>query len=75
MHEDTVQVFYRCKGCGKVLKPFKGECCVFCAYGDTPCPTTQMYTGRRENHGAAASWSWFDLIAAQPSDAVPNKTR
>ena len=29
--------FYRCKGCGHLLKPAKGDCCVFCAWGSEPC--------------------------------------
>jgi hypothetical protein len=59
MHEDAQQAFYKCKGCGKVLKPSRGDCCVFCSYGDTPCPTTQMHTGRRET--AAGRRSWFHI--------------
>ena len=31
-----------CKGCGHVMHPPKGECCVFCAYGDAPCPDAQI---------------------------------
>ena len=31
--------FYDCKGCGTVLRPRPGDCCVFCSYGDRPCPT------------------------------------
>jgi hypothetical protein len=56
MHEDTVQYFYKCKGCAKIIKPIKGDCCVYCSYGDTPCPTAQMYTGRRENTAGTQSW-------------------
>ena len=49
MHEDACQYFYKCKGCGRVLKPIHEDCCVFCSYGDVPCPTAQMFTGRRKN--------------------------
>ena len=49
MHEDACQYFYECKCCGRVLKPIHDDCCVFCSYGDVPCPTAQMYTGRRKN--------------------------
>ena len=34
MPEDACQYFYKCKGCGVVLKPRKKDCCVFCSYGD-----------------------------------------
>lgn len=33
--------FYECKGCGALLKPKAGDCCVFCSYGDTPCLSRQ----------------------------------
>ena len=39
---NACQVFYECKECKKVLKPKKGDCCVFCSYGDTPCPPIQI---------------------------------
>ena len=33
--------FYDCKGCGALLKPKAGDCCVFCSYGDERCPPMQ----------------------------------
>jgi hypothetical protein len=41
MPTDACQFFYECKSCGVVLKPRPGDCCVFCSYGDTPCPPVQ----------------------------------
>lgn len=41
MPTDACQFFYECKGCGVLLKPKAGDCCVFCSYGDTPCPPIQ----------------------------------
>jgi hypothetical protein len=41
MPTDACQYFYDCKGCGEVLKPKAGDCCVFCSYGDMPCPPIQ----------------------------------
>ncbi|WP_296711455.1 GDCCVxC domain-containing (seleno)protein [Rhodoblastus sp.] len=41
MPTDACQFFYECKSCGVVLKPKPGDCCVFCSYGDTPCPPVQ----------------------------------
>jgi hypothetical protein len=29
--------FWECGGCGVMLKPKDGDCCVFCSYGDQPC--------------------------------------
>lgn len=42
MPTNACQYFYDCKGCGAVLKPLEGDCCVFCSYGDTPCPPIQL---------------------------------
>ncbi len=33
MPTDACQFFYDCKGCGERLKPWPGDCCVFCSYG------------------------------------------
>lgn len=41
MPTDACQWFYDCKGCGTVLRPKPGDCCVFCSYGDVPCPPIQ----------------------------------
>ena len=41
MPTDACQYFYDCRGCGRVLKPKKGDCCVYCSYGDMPCPPIQ----------------------------------
>lgn len=41
MPTDACQYFWDCPGCGAVLKPKPGDCCVFCSHGDTPCPPVQ----------------------------------
>lgn len=41
MPTDACQWFYECKSCHALLKPKKGDCCVFCTYGDEPCPPIQ----------------------------------
>jgi hypothetical protein len=41
MPTDACQWYYECKGCGRLLKPLKGDCCVFCSYGTVPCPPVQ----------------------------------
>jgi hypothetical protein len=33
--------FYTCKGYGQMLRPKRGDCCVFCTYGSVPCPPIQ----------------------------------
>ena len=42
MPTNACAYFYDCKGCGAVLKPEPGDCCVYCSYGDTPCPPVQL---------------------------------
>jgi hypothetical protein len=41
MPTDACVYFYQCQGCGALLKPKPGDCCVFCSYGDAPCPPVQ----------------------------------
>ncbi|MFZ0207160.1 MAG: GDCCVxC domain-containing (seleno)protein [Roseiarcus sp.] len=41
MPTDSCQYFYECAGCKTLLKPKAGDCCVFCSYGDVPCPPIQ----------------------------------
>lgn len=41
MPTDACQFFYECKNCGALLRPRPRDCCVFCSYGDTPCPPIQ----------------------------------
>jgi hypothetical protein len=41
MPTDACQYFYDCQGCGAVLKPKPGDCCVYCSYGDVACPPIQ----------------------------------
>lgn len=41
MPEDACVYIYDCPNCGLSLKPLPGDCCVFCSYGDVPCPPKQ----------------------------------
>jgi hypothetical protein len=45
MPMDACQYFYECTGCGTLLRPKKGDCCVFCSYGSVPCPPIQESNG------------------------------
>lgn len=42
MPKDACVGFYPCKGCGVMLRPKYGDCCVFCTYGTVPCPPIQI---------------------------------
>jgi hypothetical protein len=42
MPTNACQFFYDCTGCGAVLRPKAGDCCVFCSYGTVPCPPIQL---------------------------------
>ena len=41
MPENACLYFYECTNCAKIIKPKKGDCCVFCSYGDIKCPPIQ----------------------------------
>lgn len=41
MPQDACVVVHECGGCGARLTPKAGDCCVFCSYGDIPCPPVQ----------------------------------
>ncbi|MBX3676407.1 MAG: hypothetical protein KF853_05245 [Rhodocyclaceae bacterium] len=43
MPTDACQWFYECVNCRRVLRPKKGDCCVFCSYGTVPCPPIQLH--------------------------------
>jgi len=42
MPADACRYFYECEKCRAMLKPEKGNCCVFCSYGSVPCPPVQI---------------------------------
>ena len=46
MPTDACQYLYSCKRCGHQMKPKQGQCCVFCSYGDVPCPPVQEERGK-----------------------------
>jgi hypothetical protein len=41
---DRCLFFYECKGCQATLKPKAADCCVFCSYADTRCPSAPPVT-------------------------------
>lgn len=45
MPTDACIYFYECPGCGRVLRPKPGDCCVFCSYGTVKCPPMQAGGG------------------------------
>ncbi|MBE8159065.1 MAG: hypothetical protein HAW59_06765 [Betaproteobacteria bacterium] len=42
MPQNACQWFYECSFCGALLRPKKGDCCVFCSYGEHVCPPKQQ---------------------------------
>lgn len=42
MPTEFCQFYYECKGCGALLRPNPGDCCVFCSFGTVPCPPIQI---------------------------------
>ena len=45
MPTDACQWFHDCTGCGALLRPKPGDCCVFCSYGSVACPPVQTGAG------------------------------
>ncbi len=41
MPTEACQFFFDCKGCGAVLRPKPGDCCVYCSFGTVSCPPRQ----------------------------------
>ena len=41
MPENACSHFYECENCKTILKPNEGDCCVYCSFGDVPCPPIQ----------------------------------
>lgn len=39
---DACVYFHECPGCGTLLRPKSGDCCVFCSYGSVKCPPVQQ---------------------------------
>jgi hypothetical protein len=45
MPTDACRYLYTCGHCGVTLRPRPGDCCVFCSYGNVPCPPQQAERG------------------------------
>lgn len=41
MPTDACQYFWQCPSCREMIRPKAGDCCVYCSYGDTVCPSHQ----------------------------------
>lgn len=41
MPTDACVFFHECAGCGAVMRPRAGDCCVFCSFGSQVCPPMQ----------------------------------
>ncbi|MFX0150768.1 MAG: GDCCVxC domain-containing (seleno)protein [Candidatus Hodarchaeota archaeon] len=39
---DQCVIVHNCSNCKAVIHPESGDCCVFCSFGDTPCPPMQL---------------------------------
>lgn len=54
MPTDACQYFHVCKSCGRRLRPNAGDCCIFCSYGNIPCPPVQQAREQGEDRGGCA---------------------
>ena len=44
MPADCCVWLHECTGCGAILRPEEGDCCMFCSLGTVPCPPVQAGT-------------------------------
>lgn len=42
MPADACVIVTACRFCHTTMRPKPGDCCVFCSYGDVPCPPIQQ---------------------------------
>ena len=45
MPTDACVYFHECAGCRVLLRPKRGDCCVYCSYGSVKCPPVQQARG------------------------------
>ncbi|HEV2364060.1 MAG TPA: GDCCVxC domain-containing (seleno)protein [Caulobacteraceae bacterium] len=70
MLTDACQYFYDRQGCGALLEPKAGDCCVYCSYGDKPCPPIQE-NGVKACRGAVSpTATYLRLGAGSPNPTV-----
>jgi hypothetical protein len=41
MPQDACRFFYECENCKTLLRPKRGDCCVFCSFSSVKCPPVQ----------------------------------
>jgi len=42
LYENVYPKKYMCSHCKQAVNINKGDCCIFCKFGDTPCLNTQV---------------------------------
>lgn len=42
MPVNACRYYYDCENCHAMLKPKRGDCCVYCSYGSVRCPPVQL---------------------------------
>ncbi|TNF54466.1 MAG: hypothetical protein EP308_07795 [Burkholderiales bacterium] len=42
MPTDRCMWYWQCPGCATLLRPKRGDCCVYCSFGSVPCPPVQQ---------------------------------
>jgi hypothetical protein len=53
MPADACLWFYECSACHAVVRPKRGDCCVFCSYGSVHRPPLQQAGHGRDRCSAA----------------------
>jgi hypothetical protein len=45
LDEGTIVLHWRCPGCGALVEPNAGDCCVYCSHGSEKCLQAQRAAG------------------------------
>ena len=56
MPTESCLFFHECPGCHALLRPKRGDCCVFCSFGSVACPSVQLSHCCTPNSDDSAGW-------------------
>src|SRR4030081_3074257 len=73
MPTDACRFFYECSGCGAMLRPRQGDCCVFCSFGSVPCPPIQAE--RSSETGPSSCFAKELLVAGDTVQDLHDRSR
>ena len=55
MPQYASQIEYKCNNCNSIIGVKQNQCCVYCIYGSTPCPSSQRTSQLKESYSIPCS--------------------